>query len=191
MVDEEFKNAVNSEDIKTVRDKLCTELHFDHNVTSGTFRECMDYCKQQGLEKSLYEVHDGRELKNENSIDYYQTLVGQLCTNFSKERLEHAVSIAKNIWKDEQISLTAQNIRNGSKVNDISESGRVIGKETIISRRPIKVPEDNSKGEKDGFSHKQDDNESEKSCAWLTDNWIWLVLVAVGVVLVLVFNYCF
>ena len=144
MIDKKFKEAVSQRNLSSLRDMLRNRLLMDHDVTGGMFKECWDECVREGVAVSLYQEHDGRPLSGENSESNFYTLVGQLATNFSRERLEKVLSIAKSLWADEQSSSSKE-----SKVykkrqpiesaaDSTAASGERILKETVISEREIK-----------------------------------------------------
>lgn len=102
MVDSDLKSAVSARDLVKIRDFLGVRLQLDHNVF-GMFTEGVAYCKANGIsETDLYETHDGRNISVANTKENFNLLVGQLATNFSKERLEKTMEIAQAVWPEEQ-----------------------------------------------------------------------------------------
>lgn len=141
MVDEKFKAAVAQRDMAAVRDGLRNRLLIDHNVSGGMFREYMDYCEQNGLADSLYQAHDKRALPEENTEENFDTLAGQLSTNFSRDRLERVVAIAQAVWRDEQVEKAAQPTSDGASMRGAGGEGRVVGGERILSETPLRKEE--------------------------------------------------
>lgn len=145
MIDEKFKKAIEELDISKVRDMLCSRLTLDHDVTGGMFNEYFEYVKNMTGENHLFEAHDGRTLPKENTEANFNLLLGQLSTNFSHERLERVLEIAKSIWSSEQTSPRKQTQTQSKQESDYSEqatessseNGRVVGEERILSERPL------------------------------------------------------
>lgn len=157
MVDKKFSDAVSGGNITEIRDMLRNRIQIDHNVTGGMFRECFDYCRKEGILDSLYEMQDDREIPSGNTEENFKKLVGQLSTNFSRERLEKVISIAKNIWPDEQSVSQASTFSSSSSSSSSSQrphtensqheeskgrvltedGGRIIGEERILSETPL------------------------------------------------------
>lgn len=103
MVDVNFKKAVANNRLEDIRDFLRMRLTLDHNYVSGMFVECRDYCFSHGItEAYLYEKFDGRELPLSNTEDNFTKLLGQLSTNFAKERVNCLLEIGKKLWPQEQ-----------------------------------------------------------------------------------------
>ena len=170
MVDKKFSDAVSGGNITEIRDMLRNRIQIDHNVTGGMFRECFDYCRKEGIFDSLYEMQDDREIPSENTEENFKKLVGQLSTNFSRERLEKVISIAKNIWPEEQSASQASTFSSSSSSSSSSQrphtensqheesrgrvltedGGRIIGEERILSETPL-YDED----ERDNKTHHQ------------------------------------
>ena len=157
MIDKKFKEAVSQRNLSSLRDMLRNRLLMDHDVTGGMFKECWDECVREGVAVSLYQEHDGRPLSGENSESNFNTLVGQLATNFSRERLEKVLSIAKSLWADEQSSSSKE-----SKVyekrqpiesaaDSTAASGERILKETVICERELGTDE----GDHSGFARER------------------------------------
>ena len=156
MVDKKFSDAVSGGNITEIRDMLRNRIQIDHNVTGGMFRECFDYCRKEGILDSLYEMQDDREIPSENTEENFKKLVGQLSTNFSRERLEKVISIAKNIWPEEQSASQASTFSSSSSSSSsqrphtensqheesrgrvlTEDGGRIIGEERILSETPL------------------------------------------------------
>lgn len=154
MVDKKFSDAVSGGNITEIRDMLRNRIQIDHNVTGGMFRECFDYCRKEGILDSLYEMQDDREIPSENTEENFKKLVGQLSTNFSRERLEKVISIAKNIWPEEQSANQASTFSSSSSSSQrprtensqheeskgrvlTEDGGRIIGEERILSETPL------------------------------------------------------
>lgn len=146
MIDEKFKKAIEEQDISKVQDMLCSRLTLDHDVTGGMFHEYFEYAKNTAGENHLFEPHDGRALSNENTEANFKLLLGQLSTNFSRERLSRVLEIAKSVWSDEQTSpksnarqenISQKNISSEQTAENAGESGRVVGEERILGERVL------------------------------------------------------
>lgn len=140
MTDKKFKEAVASQNLPAVRDMLRIRLLTDHDVTGGMFSECWAECENAGIVESLYQSHDGRALSEDVSESNFNTLIGQLATNFSRDRLQCALRVAKKMWADEQSASASvgQTTRPAQATNDEQGSEeRIVGKERIINRRRI------------------------------------------------------
>lgn len=129
MVDANFKKAVENKRIDDIRDFLRVRLMLDHNYVSGMFIECRDYCLSHGIsENMLYEKFDGRQLPQANTEENFKLLLGQLSTNFSKERMCRLLEIGKKLWANEQVysenaaaSTSHAAVTSGTKRRVISE----------------------------------------------------------------------
>lgn len=161
MIDEKFKKAVQELDLSKVRDMLCSRLTIDHDVTGGMFHEYFEYAKSKAGENHLFEPHDGRTLPKENTEENFKLLLGQIGTNFSRERLSRVLEITKSVWSDEQtLPETQKNATELKKIDvgservigeriiseneilenaseKLGESGRVVGEERILDVRPL------------------------------------------------------
>ncbi len=149
MVDKKFKEAVEKENIPAIRDMLKNRLLMDHDVTGGMFSECWTECKRQGITEKLYQKPDGRSLSDEKSESNYNALVGQLSTNFSRDRLNKIISLAKVIWSEEQSGdspktrpsgLTSNSPSSETTGSSSSSNERIIG-ERILKERIVRVKE--------------------------------------------------
>ncbi len=188
MVDKKFSDAVSKGNITEIRDMLRNRIQIDHDVVGGMFRECFDYCRNEGILDSLYEKQDNREIPSENTEENFKKLVGQLSTNFSRARLEKVIEIAKIVWADEQSSdkqntaSSSQNLRSENGRHDYNtgrvlteDGGRIIGEERILSETPL-YDDDESRGRcRQG---------PQKSQQTKTDSKINPILVAGAVVVV-------
>lgn len=161
MIDEKFKKAIVELDLSKLRDMLCSRITLDHNVTGGMFHEYFEYAKSKAGENHLFEPHDGRTLPKENTEENFKLLLGQLGTNFSRERLSRVLEITKSVWSDEQtLPETQKNATELKKIDvgservigeriisedeihenaneKLGESGRVVGEERVLSERPL------------------------------------------------------
>ena len=98
-VSEQMKQAVNEKNIVEVRDKLWSRIALDPNFSKGHFDENLKYCHEHGIsDNNIFEKHDNRPMSDEISNDNFSNLCGQLCTNFSKERLEKIKEIGKKLY---------------------------------------------------------------------------------------------
>lgn len=164
MADKDFKDAVaqaaagNTEALQSVRDKLRNRLLLDRNVTSGMFNDCYEECKRAGITGRLLEPHDGRPLSGGNTEQDVNTMIGQLATNFSRERLERTLQMTKAVWPGEQGEATASAMpgrsaapswntgraqsaapedRTSARVASAQEASAQVTGERIISERKI------------------------------------------------------
>ena len=138
MINKEFKDAITNENYTDVRNTIKNRLLFNHNVTSGMFNEYWTECKRAGIVEKLFEPHDGRNLCKELNEDNFINLVGQLSTNFSKERLDCILFIAKKLWPNDQVknnsshsqrTVNKQMLDSSSK--NLMENGKKTGKSNI------------------------------------------------------------
>ena len=170
MVDNGFKTNIAHREYDSIRDALRNALLLDHNVTSGMFYEYFAECKKSGILDSLYQKSDERDISKEETEENLEKLVGQLATNFSFERLDAILRLAKIVWKSEQIPLSSSGTTSssgstsygtststsssystantsGSKGSGTS-SGRVVGEERIISETPLYDDEEEEAGKR-------------------------------------------
>lgn len=135
MVDANFKKAVANNRLEDIRDFLRMRLTLDHNYVSGMFVECRDYCFSHGItEAYLYEKFDGRELPLSNTEDNFTKLLGQLSTNFAKERVNHLLEIGKQLWPEEQVNVEKKEACTHS--SEVKEPGerRIISEKLIQTK---------------------------------------------------------
>lgn len=134
-----IKNAVESKDIVRIRDALRISLTLDHNYQSGMFPEDREYCRERGWDANLYEPHDGRDLLADmDTEESFDTLLGHLSTNFSKERLERLLALGKKLWPQEPESGTASPTEAVSPPAGAAGTRRE-GGERILGERPVNV----------------------------------------------------
>ena len=176
MVDAKFKEIVAQGNLSAVRDMLSNRLLVDHDVTGGLFSECWAECERAGIAKKLYQAHDERTLSEEGSESNFNTLVGQLATNFSRERLQCALRVAKAVWPGEQTE-PASTARTAQPEQDADDHGTNGEDDCVVSRRILSVRElDPVEGrrivsERELDSHDEDtsgnrgDNRNKMGCA--------------------------
>lgn len=200
MVDKKFSDAVSGGNITEIRDMLRNRIQIDHNVTGGMFRECFDYCRKEGILDSLYEMQDDREIPSENTEENFKKLVGQLSTNFSRERLEKVISIAKNIWPEEQSanqsstfsssssslqrSRTENSQHEESKGRVLTEDGgRIIGEERILSETPLyDEDEERNFNKRSRNLHREHRNEKKRQDSDVNPVLVGTVVVVAAVI---------
>lgn len=142
MTDKKFMDAVSARDFTVIRDMLRIRLLSDHDVTGGLFNKCWTECKMAGITQDIFQEHDGRDIPNEKSESNYNTLTGQLATNFSEVRLNKIISLAKEIWADEQTGQSTQSLETITNSQKNSESNqKVAGEERVISERILGMRE--------------------------------------------------
>ena len=96
-----FYEAVNSANLRMVRIMMKDSLLVD--PTFKQFSE-MDSIASKKL-KNLYEKHDGRELNMDKAswnTDYMDTLMVQVVSNFSRERVEHLKKVVSYVLANEK-----------------------------------------------------------------------------------------
>ena len=185
MVDADFKKAVASNRLENIRDFLRMRLTLDHNYVSGMFIECLNYCFSHGItEAYLYEKFDGRELPSSNTEDNFTKLLGQLSTNFAKERVNRLLEIGKKLWPEEQgdfekektsthnseVSKSSERRVISEKIiqNDNQNTGKA-SERRIISERPVSTStgnyknNDTKKDDEAGFYEKQNSSSNTDS----------------------------
>lgn len=212
MVDKKFSDAVSGGNITEIRDMLRNRIQIDHNVTGGMFRECFDYCRKEGILDSLYEMQDDREIPSENTEENFKKLVGQLSTNFSRERLEKVISIAKNIWPEEQSASQASTFSSSSSSSSSSsqrphtensqheeskgrvlteDGGRIIGEERILSETPLYDEDEERNFNKHSRNlHREHRNEKPRQNSDVNPVLVGAVVVVAAVVAAVVVISC-
>lgn len=185
MVDANFKKAVASNRLENIRDFLRMRLTLDHNYVSGMFIECLNYCSSHGIpEACLYEKFDGRELPSSNTEDNFTKLLGQLSTNFAKERVNRLLEIGKKLWPEEQGDSEKERTSTHSSELNKSSERRIISEKIIqndnqntgkaserriISERPVSTStgdyknNDTKKDDESGFYEKQNSSSNTDS----------------------------
>ncbi|MGL4986601.1 MAG: hypothetical protein ACRC5H_05615 [Treponemataceae bacterium] len=135
-VSKNLQEAVSLKDIAKIRDRLWTCIALDPNLT-GDFPESWKYCLDNGVsEAAIYETHDGREISNEATEENFGLLCGQLCTNFSKERL----SAIKEIGKELYPPLKSESSKDQTHQNNTSTNGSKRQKESSASSSEDALP---------------------------------------------------
>ena len=185
MVDAKFKEIVaqgnlSQGNLSTARDMLRNRLLVDHGVTGGLFSECWAECERAGIAEKLYQAHDERTLSEEGSESNFNTLVGQLATNFSRKRLECALRVAKAVWPGEQsgpasTARAAQPEQDADDHGTNGEDGRVVGRR-IVSEREIDQSDEGTSGN-GGGNRSQKKETSGMGCA-ITAAVVAVVVIA-------------
>lgn len=155
MVDNEFKKALSSKDFTAVRDMLRNRLFLDHDVTGGMFNEYWAECEKAGLVQNIFQDSDRTEISSEKSEENYRKLVGQLSKNFSRERLNAILSLAKSLWSQEQTGRSSETPQVSSKSENSSSNSRIVGQERIISECVLGEKEIDSDGEKSSYERRE------------------------------------
>ena len=184
MADAKFKEIVAQGNLSAVRDMLRNRLLVDHDVTGGLFSECWAECERAGIAKKLYQAHDERTLSEEGSESNFNTLVGQLATNFSRKRLECVLRVAKAVWPGEQTepastARTAQPEHDADNHGTNGEDGRVVSRR-IVSEREID-PSDTDYSSHGGGNRSQKKGTSGMGCAIVA---VVAVVVIAGVLVI-------
>lgn len=184
MVDAKFKKIVAQGNLSAVRDMLRNRLLVDHDVTGGLFSECWAECERAGIAEKLYQAHDGRTLSEEGSESNFNTLVGQLATNFSRKRLECALRVAKAVWPGEQTepastARTAQPEQDADDHGTNGEDGRVVSSR-ILSERELDTS-DTDYSSHGGDNRIQKEETSGMGCAVVA---VAAVVVIAGVLII-------
>lgn len=186
MVDAKFKEIVAQGNLSAVRDMLRNRLLVDHNVTGGLFSECWAECERAGIAKKLYQAHDERTLSEEGSESNFNTLVGQLATNFSRKRLECALRVAKAVWPGEQTE-PASTARTAQPEQDADDHGTNGEDDRVVSRRILSVRElnqsDTDTSDTDYSSH-GGGNGNKMGCAIPAVVAVVAVVVIAGVLVI-------
>ena len=182
-MDKKLIDAIQTNDFIAIRDMLRNRLLMNHDVNDGVFKECWNECEKAGIIQNILQPHDVREFSNELSEKNYNTLVGQLSTNFSEIRLNKILFLAKEIWPSEQTeNMSSQNreIKSSStSTTYYNEDGRVVG-ERIIEEREI--PNDESQDTYERVIHNNEKNDSNLGVV-LAVAAVATVAVIAGVVL--------
>ena len=184
MVDAKFKEIVRQGKLSTACDMLRNRLLVDHGVTGGLFSECWAECERAGIVEKLYQPHDERTLSEEGSESNFHTLVGQLATNFSRERLQCALRVAKAVWPGEQTepastARTAQPEQDADDHGTNGEDGRVVSRR-IVSEREID-PSDTDYSSHGGGNRSQKKGTSGMGCAIVA---VAAIVVIAGVLII-------
>lgn len=183
MVDAKFKKIVAQGNLSAVRDMLRNCLLVDHDVTGGLFSECWAECERAGIAEKLYQAHDGRTLSEEGSESNFNTLVGQLATNFSRKRLECALRVAKAVWPGEQTE-PASTARTAQPEQDADDHGTNGEDDRVVSSRILSVreldPSDTDTSDTDYSSH-GGGNGNKMGCAVVA---VVAVVVIAGVLVI-------
>lgn len=176
MVDTNFKKAVSDNKLNDVRNFLRVRLTLDHNYVSGMFIECRDYCFSYGItESALYQSFDGRPLPMENTEENFKLVLGQLSTNFAKERIERLIEIGKKLWPNEQIRSGVGKVSKNQK-EDISGADRRVIKKRLISTSRSE--------EYDGFNEKK--NAHSNNSSKLNNTIVGVVVAVVTIIIIII-----
>lgn len=160
-MEKKFIEAINANDLTTLRDMLKNRLLLDHDVIGGAFRNCWIECENAGITQNIFQTHDGRELCNELTETNYNTLVGQLSTNFSEARLNTILYIATKLWPNEQTveKINHSETKKSSSYNTTydNKDGRVVS-ERIIEEREIPHEDSQKSSERMNTSSNKNDS---------------------------------
>ncbi|WP_086252394.1 hypothetical protein [Campylobacter devanensis] len=141
MISKDLQTKVEARDFNAIRLALGIGLQFDQNVF-GNFTEIVGYCKAKGIElDDLYQEHDGRSVDLEATKDNFAELIGQLSTNFSRQRLEKVLEITQAVWPEKQKKITVQTV--GSS-NNFGESSIKNSNNSNKFRVEREIPKNNS-----------------------------------------------
>ncbi len=97
MVDDKFKQAVDSGDILDVRTRLLMISQIDRGFCETKFDEYLDYAKKID---GLFEAFDNEPLKAEDgwNEDYWNYLYASLMDNFCQERIDLLKKVGKKVY---------------------------------------------------------------------------------------------
>lgn len=126
-VSEKLKKAVESGNVKEVRDWLCCALM---TLDAGeTYEESLDYCKKNNV-TGIYDKHDGKNVDLPVSNDNAAQLMGELRVNFSEERVKARLKMMKELYgKSQSVSKNIHEISDTSETFS-KEIGEMASKET-------------------------------------------------------------
>ena len=154
-MDKRFIDAINADDFVTVRDMLKNRLLMDHDVSGGMFDECWTECERTGIISKIFQAHDGREIFDEVSESNYNSLVGQLATNFSEIRLKKILFLAKEIWPNEQ-----SKIKTTLNENNKESSSNITYENERYQLKRVEIPNGNSQNASEKSNHSNENNDS-------------------------------
>lgn len=174
-MDKNFLDSIAQEDFVSLRDMLKNRLLMDHDVNGGMFREYWTECDNAGLIQSIFQEHDGRELSDEITESNYNTLVGQLATNFSEKRLNKILSLAKQIWPAEQS--TPNKAQTDVTSSSVDSNMRVMGEERIVD---VRIVNERIIGEREQSTEMHMKHNAKNT---ICDFNVWVVVAVVAVVI--------
>ncbi|MFJ8234194.1 hypothetical protein ACIQ34_00455 [Ureibacillus sp. NPDC094379] len=97
-----LNEAINSNNIRGIKSAILAYLSADPLDQSGEIKNAISAVDSKGI--ILWESHDDTELlQNPTSWtkDYFAELQSHLITNFSKERLVHALKVGRHAYREE------------------------------------------------------------------------------------------
>lgn len=150
MISKDLQTKVEARDFNAIRLALGIGLQFDQNVF-GNFTEIVGYCKAKGIElDDLYQEHDGRSVDLEATEDNFAELIGQLSTNFSRQRLEKVLEITQAVWPQKQKEITPQSATSNNNFNSSSIKNSNDSNKFSVERE---IPRNNAS---EGYEYDQD-----------------------------------
>jgi hypothetical protein len=108
-INEQLDAAINSRDIKAIRNILTTSMVQDPGWALGVFDERLRRCVSRGIkEADLFEPFEGDPLVTNESLwtkDYYAGARTELRYNFSIERIKHLCNVGGKLYPHVQSPL--------------------------------------------------------------------------------------
>lgn len=152
MISEILKESVMNKDLIAVRAALQSKILLDHDLISGGFNECLQYCLENGIsERELYVPFSSADpISDEVSLENFNTMYSYLGINFAKERVECIKKIAAALWPAEQKQVPQKESKsihcneekqfvNGQRVVSVSER-EIVPQKVVVGKK-----EDSSK----------------------------------------------
>ena len=142
MINEDFKNAVMSKDIDSVRIMLKDSLLLD--PTGKLFNELFSLANTS-LSNNLLEKHDGENFvldKSKWTKDYLNEEMVKLIYNFSPERIDLLKSMCKEIYADyiqEQENKARKNIVVKQMEHKVRTTGKASSNRNIVKYIVISI----------------------------------------------------
>ena len=94
-----FYEAIQKKDIIKIRSMIANSFIIDPSTEDA--KEMLSILKQYDI--SIYEEHDGIELKEDENLwtkKYFEQLLGELLYNFSQERIKLLLKVTPYVYQD-------------------------------------------------------------------------------------------
>lgn len=157
MISDVLKESVKEKDLIAVRAALQSKILLDHDLISGDFNECLQYCLENGISESeLYVPFSSADpISDEVSLENFNTMYSYLGINFAKERVECIKKIVAALWPSEQKAIPQRDSKSASRTEEklfvdgervVSVSEReIVPKRRIVAEQKANAVPDSKK----------------------------------------------
>jgi hypothetical protein len=109
-INEQLDTAINSRDLRAIRNILTTSMVQDPGWVQGVFDERLRRCVSRGIgESDIFEPFEGEPIVTDESLwtkDYYAGARTELRYNFSCKRKEHLRNVGQKLYPHVQLPVS-------------------------------------------------------------------------------------